>query len=188
MISFAGRHFERGIILQAVRWYLAYALSYRDVEELMLERGVEVSHSTVNRWVRCYAAQLSDKFESRKRPVGRRWRMDETYVKVRGQWKYLYRAVDQNGLTVDFLLRARRDRTCQSAFKWDPFLACKRDPSFWLIRVQREQAPPRGFARWRRRLRTQRSDDGCGSWGYSDQAASRFLKRQDSLPVSMMSQ
>ena len=78
-----------------VRWYLAYSLSYRDVEELALERGLKVDHATINRWVICYSPQLEEVFRKRyKRPVGISWRMDETYIKVKGQWVYLYRAVD----------------------------------------------------------------------------------------------
>ena len=115
-MDFSGRHFERTIILQAVRWYLAYALSYRNIEELMEERGVEVCYSTVNRWVVKYAPILAKLFENKKRKVGNRWRMDETYIKVRGQWKYLYRAVDANGNTIDFLLCAKRNKAAAYRF------------------------------------------------------------------------
>ena len=108
-MDFSGHHFEKTIILQAVRWYLAYALSYRDIEELMEERGIDVRYSTVNRWVVKFAPLLAETFEKKKRKVGSRWRLDETYIKVRGQWKYLYRAVDANGETIDFLLSAKRN-------------------------------------------------------------------------------
>ena len=92
-----------------MRWYLRYKLSYRDVEELMSERGVTVDHSTINRWVIRYSPELAIEARRHKRSVGISWRMDETYVKVRGQWKYLYRAVDKEGDTIDFLLTAKRD-------------------------------------------------------------------------------
>jgi putative transposase len=94
-VSFKGAHFVPDIILTCVRWYLAYPLSYRQVEELMQERGVSVDHATINRWVRKYSPQLEDAFYRRKRPVWRSWRMDETYIRVKGEWRYLYRAVDK---------------------------------------------------------------------------------------------
>jgi len=96
-ISFKGRHFQQEMILQSVRWYLAYALSYRDIEELMAERGFSVDHSTINRWVLHYSPQLDAAFRRKKKRGGGRWRMDETYIKVKGQWRYYYRAVDTQG-------------------------------------------------------------------------------------------
>ena len=85
-VSFKGAHFPQDIILIGVRWYVAYPLSTRHVEELMLERGVHVDHSTINRWVVKYSPQLEEAFHRRKRPVWISWRMDETYIKVKGQW------------------------------------------------------------------------------------------------------
>src|SRR5438445_1489630 len=108
-ISFKGAHFPPEVILMGVRWYLAYPLSTRHVEEPMAERGVEVDHSTMNRWVIKYSPQLEEAFHRRKRPVWVSWRMDETYIKVKGQWHYLYRAVDKHGQTIDFLLTEHRD-------------------------------------------------------------------------------
>ncbi len=110
MISFKSRHFPREIILQCVRWYCAYALSYRNIEEMVAERGIEVDHSTLNRWVTFYSPQLEKAFHQKKRRPGDRWRMDETYIKVKGEWKYYYRAVDKQGNTIDFLLTAKRDK------------------------------------------------------------------------------
>jgi len=102
MISFKGRHFQNTIIMMAIRWYLAYSLSYRDIEELMAERGVEIDHSTVNRWVIKYSSALEAQFTNHyKRKIGSSWRMDETYVKVKGQCCYLYRAVEKNGDTME---------------------------------------------------------------------------------------
>ena len=109
-IRFNGRHYPKAIIFQAVRWYLAYALSYRDVEELMQERGIDVDHATIQRWVVAFSPQLEKAFRQRKRLTGNRLFVDETYIKVRGQWKFLYRVVDQNRDTVDFLLIARRNK------------------------------------------------------------------------------
>ncbi len=116
MIDFKGSHFEKEIILWGVRWYVAYPISYRQLEEMMQERGVAVDHSTLNRWVLKYAPEIEKQFRKRKRPVGTSWRMDETYVKVKGQWKYLFRAVDKEGQTIDFLLTAKRDRAAALRF------------------------------------------------------------------------
>jgi putative transposase len=108
-VSFKGAHFPKEIILMGVRWYVAYPLSTRHVEELMQERGVSVDHSTVNRWVIKYSPQLEEAFHRRTRPVWVSWRMDETSIKGKGEWRYWYRAVDKHGQTIDFLLTERRD-------------------------------------------------------------------------------
>src|ERR1700692_4667646 len=118
MIEFKGSHFEREVILWGVRWYVAYPISYRQLEEMMQDRGVEVDHSTLNRWVLKYVPLLDKQFRARKRQVGARWRMDETYVKVKGAWRYLYRAVDKTGATVDFPLTAKRDG--KAALRFSP--------------------------------------------------------------------
>jgi putative transposase len=115
-VSFKGAHFPQDIILMAVRWYVAYPLSTRHVEELMRERGVHVDHSTVNRWVIKYSPPLEDAFHRCKRPVQVSWRMDETYIKVKGEWCYLYRAVDKQGQTIDFLLTEQRDQEAALRF------------------------------------------------------------------------
>ena len=115
-ISFKGRPFSQDMILQSVRWYLAYALSYRNIEELMKERGFSVDHSTINRWVVHYSPQLAQAFRQKKKRTGNRWRMDETYIKVKGKWKYYYRAVDKQGNTIDFLLTAKRDKKAALRF------------------------------------------------------------------------
>jgi len=115
-ISFKGRHFQRDMILQSVRWYLAYALSYRDIEEMMAERGFSVDHSTINRWVLHYSPQLDAAFRQKKKRVGLRWRMDESYIKVKGQWNYYYRAVDKQGQTIHFLLTTTRDTKAALGF------------------------------------------------------------------------
>jgi len=117
MISFKWRHFEKTLILMAVRWYVGYSLSYRDIEELMLERCVKADHSTINRWVVRYAPLLEEEFrKNHKRKVGTSWRMDETYIKVKGVWHYLYRAVDKAGDTIDFMLSEKRDKPAAEAF------------------------------------------------------------------------
>src|SRR5215510_13439824 len=116
MVSFTGAHFPKDILLVCVRWYVAYPLSDRQVEELMQERGVSVDHATINRWVVKYSAQLEAAFHRRKGPVWLSWRMDETYIRVKGQWRYLYRAVDKLGQTIDFLLTEQRDEHAAMRF------------------------------------------------------------------------
>src|ERR687884_273021 len=115
-ISFKGAHFPQEVILMGVRWYIAYPLSTRHVEELMAERGVDVDHSTINRWTIKYSPLLEEAFHRRKRPVWVSWRMDETYVKVKGEWRYLYRAVDKHGQTIDFLLTGHREKEAALRF------------------------------------------------------------------------
>jgi putative transposase len=115
-VSFKGAHFPKEVILMGVRWYVAYPLSTRHVEELMEERGVEVDHATVNRWVIKYSPLLEEAFHRRKRPVWLSWRLDETYIRVKGEWRYLYRAVDKCGQTIDFLLTEQRDERAAIRF------------------------------------------------------------------------
>src|SRR5437016_10455799 len=102
-ISCKGAHFPQDIILMGVRWYLAYPLSYRHVEELLEERGVPIDHATIQRWVVQDRPLLAEALHRRKRPVWVSWRMDETSIKLTGQWYSLSRAVDKTGQTIDFL-------------------------------------------------------------------------------------
>src|SRR5712664_3574268 len=113
---FKWRHFEPEIIVCAVRWYLRFSLSYRDVEELLMERGLPADHTTIWRWVQCYAPELNKRCRRELKPTNRSWRVDETYVRVKGRWTYLYRAVDSTGATIDFLLAVRRDAAAAKRF------------------------------------------------------------------------
>src|SRR5271157_268401 len=106
---FKWRQTEPGIILCTVRWYLRYSLSLRDVEELLEERGLYVDHTTVWRWVQYYGPELEQRLRQHLKPTNKSWRVDETYVRVKGRWCYLYRAIDSKGATIDFLLSALRD-------------------------------------------------------------------------------
>ena len=113
---FKWRHYEGEIILTCVRWYLRYALSYRDLEEMMTERGLSVHHSTIFRWVQDYAPEIDKRTRPYLKSTNDSWRVDETYVKVRGKWMYLYRAVDSSGQTLDFLLNETRSTRAAKRF------------------------------------------------------------------------
>src|SRR5215472_8128650 len=113
---FKWRHFQSEIILQCVRWYLRYTLSYRDLEEMMQERGLQVDHTTIYRWVQCYAPELEKRCRPHLKVTTDSWRVDETYVKVKGSWLYLYRAVDSAGNTLEFLLSPTRDAAAAKRF------------------------------------------------------------------------
>nr|WP_255493408.1 IS6 family transposase [Polaromonas sp. H6N] len=116
MLATKGMRFPIDVILVRIRWYAAYPLSYRHLEEMMHERGVFVDHSSINRWVIRFLPLLEKVFRKHKRAVGGSWRMDEIYIKVKGVWKYMYRAVDKEGKTVDFLLTVRRDKAAALRF------------------------------------------------------------------------
>ncbi len=113
---FKYRHYEAEIILLCLRWYLRYSLSYRDFEEMMAERRLSVDHTTIYRWVQHYAPILEKQCRARLKTTNDSWRVDETYVKVKGQWMYLYRAVDSDGNTVEFMLSPTRDGTSAKRF------------------------------------------------------------------------
>jgi len=110
MISFKGCHFPKPVILHAVYFYHRYSVSLRDLEEILAERGVAVDHATLSRWVVKFSPLVAIEAHKRKKPGAVSWRMNETYIKVRGQWMYLYRAVDRDGKTLDFMLSERRSK------------------------------------------------------------------------------
>jgi transposase-like protein len=114
--AFTGFRFPAEVIVVAVRWYLRYSLSYRDVEELLAERGIEADHVTVYRWVQRFTPLLADAARFSRHSPGDRWHVDETYVKVNGVWRYVYRAVDQYGQVIDVLVSARRDAAAARRF------------------------------------------------------------------------
>jgi transposase-like protein len=114
--TFAGFCFPPDVIVLAVRWHLRFALSYRDVEELLAERGVQVDHVTVYRWVQRFTPLLAEAARPCRHAVGDRWRVDETYVKVAGQWRYVYRAIDQFGQVIDVFVSPRRDAAAARRF------------------------------------------------------------------------
>jgi transposase-like protein len=113
---FKRRHFDQEIILLCIRWYLTYKLSYRDLVAMMAERGIDLAHTTIMRWVQRYVPEFAKRWQRYARPVGGSWRIDETYIKIKGNWAYLYRGVDKAGLTIDFFLSPRRDIAAAKRF------------------------------------------------------------------------
>ena len=113
---FKWRHFQAEIILLNVRWYLRYGLSHRDLEEMMLERGLNVDHTTIFRWVQAYSPEIDQRCRPYLRSTYDSWRVDETYIKIKGVWTYLYRAVDSEGNTLDFRLSTKRDAKAAQRF------------------------------------------------------------------------
>jgi IS6 family transposase len=126
-LSFAGFRFPPDVVLMAVRWYLRYGLSYRDVEELLAERGVDVDHVTIYRWVQRFTPLVIDAVRPCRHSVGDRWFVDETYVRVAGVWRYLYRAVDQHGQVIDVLVSKRRNVAAATKF-FETMLAGRERP------------------------------------------------------------
>ncbi len=147
--SFKGRHFTSEVILWALRWYLAFPISYRDLAAMLSERGVTVDHTTLFRWVQAYAAKLEQRVRRHLRPCTRSWRVDETYIKVKGVWTYLYRAVDSLGQTIDFLLSARRDAAAAKRF-FRKALAQPHTVNPRTITVDKNPAYPRAVADMKR--------------------------------------
>ncbi|MDM5186222.1 IS6 family transposase [Bacillus sp. DX4.1] len=113
---FKWKHYQPDIILLTVRWYLRYNLSFRDLVEMMEERGLSMAHTTIMRWVHQYGPELDERVRCHLKPTNDSWRVDETYIKVKGQWMYLYRAVDSEGSTIDFYLSKTRDKQAAKRF------------------------------------------------------------------------
>jgi transposase-like protein len=135
--TFAGLRFPPEVIVLAVRWYLRFGLSYRDLEELLTERGVEVDHVTVYRWVQRFTPLLADAARPSRHSVGNRWQVDETYMKVAGHWRYVYRAIDQFGQVIDIFVSSRRDTKAAHRFFVRAIGATKIAPA----EVSTDQAP-----------------------------------------------
>ena len=139
---FKWRHYESCVILLCVRWYCRYCLSYRNLEEIMNERGLTVDHTTIYRWVQRYAVEIRRRLAKFVRAPNMSWRVDETYIKIKGVWHYLYRAIDSNGETLDFYLSKKRD--AKAAFTFFQQLSSLGDPR--VINVDKDKAYPCAFA------------------------------------------
>ena len=143
--SFKWRHFEPSLILLCVRWYCRFQLSYRDIEEMMRERGLDVDHSTVFRWVQRYAPEINKRIRQHLKMSGTSYRVDETYIKVGKACKYLYRAVDKEGQTIEFMLSAKRDVSAAKRFFKKMMRADHRRLPFSII-VDKNAAYPEAFS------------------------------------------
>ena len=142
---FKGRHSEGPVILLCVRWYLRYSLSYRDLKEMMAERGLKIDHTTIYRWVQRYAPELEKRCKPHLRPTNDSWRVDETYIKVKGEWKYLYRAVDSIGNTLEFLLSQNRDTQAVKQF-FKKLLKASHTCTPRVINVDQNPSYPKAFS------------------------------------------
>jgi transposase, IS6 family len=142
--SFKWRHFQSEIILLCVRWYLRYSLSYRDLEEIMLERGLHVDHTTIYRWVQQYAPELEKRCKPHLKATTDSWRVDETYIKVKKEWIYLYRAVDSRGNTLEFFFSPTRDAKAAKHF-FLKTLAASHTSEPRVVNVDKNAAYPKAF-------------------------------------------
>lgn len=131
-----GRHFDHEIILLCVRWYVTYKLSYRELVEMMSERGISLAHTTILRWVQRYIPEFEKRWRKTHRIVGNSWFIDETYLKVKGKWSYLYRAVDQYGHAVDFLLSQKRHQPAAKRFLRKAIVTWKQPTKLTLDKYQ----------------------------------------------------
>jgi transposase, IS6 family len=141
---FKWRHFQAEIILLCVRWYLRYPLSYRNLEEMMLERGLHIDHTTIYRWAQHYAPELEKRCRSHLKATNDSWRVDETYIKVKKVWTYLYRVVDSQGNTLEFLLTHTREAQAAKSFFWKA-LAARHTTTPRVITVVKNAAYPKAF-------------------------------------------
>jgi len=141
---FKGRHYQAEIIVLCVRWYLRYSLSYRDLEEMLVERGVRVDHSTIARWVLAYAPELEKRVKPQLKPTNDSWKVDETYIKVKGEWLYQYRAVDSDGQTIEFFFSAKRDAAAAQAF-FEKALGAPHSVTPRVINVDKNAAYPKAM-------------------------------------------
>jgi transposase, IS6 family len=163
--TFKGRQFATEVILWAVRWYLMFPISYRDLELMLRDRGAGADHTTLFRWIQAYAAELEQRIRPHLRPSNGSWRVDETYIRVKGRWTYLYRAVDNRGQTIDFLLSAKRDAAAAKRF-FRKALAQPHTVNPRTITVDKNPAYPKAVAAMK---------GGCELWRFSRLRQAKYL-------------
>lgn len=156
--DFKWRHFHGEVILQCVRWYCKYGISYRDLEEMMSERGLHIDHTTLYRWVQHYAPELRKRIDWYKKCFSSRWHLDETYIKVKGKWKYLYRAIDELGNTLDFYLSSHRQTKAAKRFLVN---LLKHNKSWRLKVINTDKNPAYGAAIAELKAEGKLDDDIC---------------------------
>ena len=185
---FKWRHFQAEIILLCVRWYLRYPLSYRDLEVMMIERGLHIDHTTIYRWVQHYAPELETRCRSHLKATNDSWRIDETYVKVKKVWMYLSRAVDSEGNTLEFLLSPRRDAEAAKRF-FAKALAAPHTRTPRVITVDKNATSPKAFKEFKAEVAI---PDPCELWQskYLNNLVEqdhRFIKRLVKLGMGFFS-
>ncbi len=174
MLKTKGSWYPREVIVQAVYLKLRFSLSYRDIEEILKDRGLGADHATIQRWVVKYTPELEKSFYRKKRSIGRSWRLDETYIKIKGKWTYYYRAVDKQGNTIDFFLSERRNKTAAKRFLAK---AIRRNSKPSIINIDKSGANTAGIIRYnklkRKRIRIRR----CKYLNNIIEQDHRFIKR-----------
>lgn len=174
MLKTKGSWYPKDVIVQAVYLKLRFSLSYRDIEEILKDRGLGADHATIHRWVIKYTPDLEKSFHRRKRKLGKSWRLDETYIKVKGKWTYYYRAVDKQGYTIDFYLSDRRNKTAAKRFLAK---AIKRNSKPSIINIDKSGANTAGISRYNKLKRKRIKIRRCKYLNNIIEQDHRFIKR-----------
>jgi putative transposase len=174
MLKTKGSWFPKDVILQAVYLKLRFSLSYRDIEEILKDRGLGVDHATIQRWVIKYTPELEKSFHRKKRRIGKSWRLDETYIKVKGKWTYYYRAVDKQGNTIDFFLSERRNKTAAKRFLAK---AIKRNSKASIINIDKSGANTAGIIKYNKLKQKRIKIRRCKYLNNIVEQDHRFIKR-----------
>ena len=174
MLKTKGSWYPKDAIVQAIYYKLRFSLSYRDIEEILKDRGLGVDHATIQRWVVKYTPLLEKSFHRKKRSIGRSWRLDETYIKVKGKWTFYYRAVDKQGNTIDFFLSERRNKTAAKRFLAK---AIKRNSKPSIINIDKSGANTAGIVRYNKLKRKRIKIRRCKYLNNVIEQDHRFIKR-----------